>query len=181
MGVVYKAEILKAQRAANPKAEYVFTRNGEPIKDFRKAWRTALEKAGLVAGRKGHTFHGTRRGVATNLMRARVDVKTAMAITTECALFYRALGRSRYQRAARHRRVPFVPLPQSHRTVVSWGFHNLQSVILLSGPCGRSVLPASHAWHAHTTVSLPGVCVGDGMFILCFEHCACGNPDISPG
>jgi integrase len=74
-------EILKAQRAANPDAEYVFTRNGKPIKDFRKAWCTALEKAGLVAGRRGHTFHGTRRGVATNLMRARVDVKTAMAIT----------------------------------------------------------------------------------------------------
>jgi integrase len=48
---------------------------------FPKAWHTALEKAGLVAGRKGHTFHGTRRGVATNLMRAGIDVKTAMAIT----------------------------------------------------------------------------------------------------
>jgi integrase len=66
---------------ANPETEYVFTRNGARIKDFRKAWKTALEKAGLVAGRNGHTFHGTRRGVATNLMRARVDVKTAMAIT----------------------------------------------------------------------------------------------------
>jgi len=74
-------EILKAQRAANPDSEYVFTRKGEPIKDFRRAWKTALKKAGLVAGRKGHVFHGTRRGVATNLMRARVDVKTAMAIT----------------------------------------------------------------------------------------------------
>ena len=70
-------EILKAQRAANPQSEYVFTRKGEPIKDFRRAWKTALKKAGLVAGRKGHVFHGTRRGVATNLMRARV----AMAIT----------------------------------------------------------------------------------------------------
>ena len=69
-------EILKAQRATNPEAEYVFTRNGAPIKDFRKAWRTALEKAGLIAGRKGHTFHGTRRGVATNLMRAGIDAST---------------------------------------------------------------------------------------------------------
>ncbi len=75
------AEILRAQRAANPQTEYVFTQNGKQIKDFRKAWSTALEKAGLVAGRKGHTFHGTRRGVATNLMRAGIDVKTAMAIT----------------------------------------------------------------------------------------------------
>jgi integrase len=89
-------EILKAQRVANPDAEYVFTRNGEPIKDFRKAWRTALEKARLVAGRKGHTFHGTRRGVATNLMRARVDVKTEMAITgTRTIRFFDATSRSR--------------------------------------------------------------------------------------
>jgi integrase len=56
----------------------VFVRaNGEPIKDFRRAWLKALKAAGLGK----HLFHGNRRSQAVNLMAAGVDEQTAMAIT----------------------------------------------------------------------------------------------------
>ena len=56
----------------------VFTRNGRPIKDFRRAWEKALEDSGI----KGHhVFHGNRRSQAVNLMTAGVDEQTAMEIT----------------------------------------------------------------------------------------------------
>ena len=56
----------------------VFVRaNGEPIKDFRRAWLKALEAAGLGK----HLFHGNRRSQAVNLMTAGVDEQTAMEIT----------------------------------------------------------------------------------------------------
>jgi integrase len=56
----------------------VFVRaNGEPIKDFRRAWLKALKAAGLGK----HLFHGNRRSQAVNLMTAGVDEQTAMAIT----------------------------------------------------------------------------------------------------
>jgi integrase len=74
-------EMLRALRIANPESEFVFTRNGKPVKDFRSAWNAALKSAGLVAGRNGHTFHGTRRAFTTDLMRAGVNMKTAMALT----------------------------------------------------------------------------------------------------
>jgi integrase len=56
----------------------VFVRaDGEPIKDFRRAWSKALKAAGLGK----HLFHGNRRSQAVNLMAAGVDEQTAMAIT----------------------------------------------------------------------------------------------------
>jgi len=59
-------------------AGLVFVRaDGEPIKDFRRAWLKALRAAGLGK----HLFHGNRRSQAVNLMAAGVDEQTAMAIT----------------------------------------------------------------------------------------------------
>ena len=75
------AEMLRAQRAANSHTEFVFTRAGKRIKDFRKALKTATENAGLVAGRKGHTFHGTRRSVITNHAEAGIPEDVSMLIT----------------------------------------------------------------------------------------------------
>ena len=71
------AGLLQEMRAGNPKGEFIFTRNSERIHDFRRSWKSAMRRAGC----KGHLFHGTRRGMATNLMEAGVDEQSAMEIT----------------------------------------------------------------------------------------------------
>jgi integrase len=69
---------LEQLRTAHPNSEFVFVRkNGKPVKNFRKAWELALERAGL----KDKLFHGLRRGVTTNLAEAGVPEQTAMAFT----------------------------------------------------------------------------------------------------
>ena len=68
---------LRALRKQNPNEEFVFTRNGKPIRNFRRAWDKACESAGL----NGHLFHGNRRSQAVNLMAAGVDEQIAMDIT----------------------------------------------------------------------------------------------------
>lgn len=55
----------------------IFHREGCPIYEFRKAWRTACKKAGLA----GKLFHDFRRTGVRNLVRAGVDRKVAMAIS----------------------------------------------------------------------------------------------------
>lgn len=55
----------------------VFHREGEPIKNFRKAWTTACTKAGLP-GRIPHDF---RRTAVRNLVRAGVPERVAMTMT----------------------------------------------------------------------------------------------------
>jgi integrase len=73
---------LEAQRAATEAYQrgtkqiipWVFHRHGEPIKGFRKAWKTACQKAG-VPGRIPHDF---RRTAVRNLERAGVPRSTAM-------------------------------------------------------------------------------------------------------
>ena len=66
------------QEMSRTPAGLVFVRaNGEPIKDFRRAWLNALKAAGLGK----HLFHGNRRSQAVNLMTAGVDEQTAMEIT----------------------------------------------------------------------------------------------------
>ncbi len=50
---------------------------GEPIKDFGKAWKTACEKAKLT----GKLFHDLRRSAARNMRRAGVIEQVAMHIT----------------------------------------------------------------------------------------------------
>ncbi len=56
---------------------YVFNRAGRQIKDFRDAWQTACEAAGV----KGLLIHDLRRSAARNLRRAGVAESVAMKIT----------------------------------------------------------------------------------------------------
>jgi len=70
---------LQTLRGQAPDAQFVFVRaNGEPVRDFRRAWKNALQRAGLK-GRK--LFHGLRRGVTTGLAEAGVPEQIAMAFT----------------------------------------------------------------------------------------------------
>jgi integrase len=55
---------------------WLFHRGGNPIKDFRSAWQSACERAGL-AGRIPHDF---RRTAVRNLERAGVPRSAAMAM-----------------------------------------------------------------------------------------------------
>jgi integrase len=72
------AEALKALTAMTKGDGLVFTKNGKPLKDFRKSWEKALLAAGI--GGK-HLFHGNRRSQVMNLMASDVDEQVAMSIT----------------------------------------------------------------------------------------------------
>ena len=75
-------ETLQAQRAYTDRVQRergaivprVFHRGGAPIRDFRVAWRTACEAAG-IPGRIPHDF---RRSAVRNLVRAGVSEHIAM-------------------------------------------------------------------------------------------------------
>ena len=56
---------------------------GQPVRvyEFRKAWKTACEKAGITPAKAGRVFHDLRRTGVRNLRRAGVDRKVAMAIS----------------------------------------------------------------------------------------------------
>ncbi len=56
---------------------YLFHREGHPIGDFRKAWRTACRNAGVA----GRWFHDLRRSTVRNLTRAGTPEKIAMVFT----------------------------------------------------------------------------------------------------
>jgi integrase len=93
---------LEALRKAHPVSEYVFVRkNGERLKDFRRAWQNAVVKAGFT----GRKFHGLRRGMATRLMASGIDSQTARMITghKDAATFekYRQLRRDVILQAGR--------------------------------------------------------------------------------
>lgn len=53
------------------------------VGDFKRAWRTAMKRAGLPIGRKegGYTFHMTRNTAATDLRAGGMDEADAMKIT----------------------------------------------------------------------------------------------------
>ncbi|HXW54907.1 MAG TPA: site-specific integrase [Candidatus Cybelea sp.] len=70
-------DMLRLERARNPKSEFVFLRADKRIGGFRKAWRSACERAGL----SGLLFHDLRRTGVRNLVRAGVPEGVAMAIS----------------------------------------------------------------------------------------------------
>jgi len=57
--------------------DYLFTRDGRPVKDFRKAWKKLCTDAGVP----GLLIHDLRRTAVRNLVRAGVPEKVAMIIT----------------------------------------------------------------------------------------------------
>lgn len=69
-------EIIDRRRAA-AEGDYVFHRDGNQTKDFKKAWRTAVKKAGIPT----LIFHDLRRSAARDMRRANVPDSVAMKIT----------------------------------------------------------------------------------------------------
>ena len=57
--------------------QYVFHREGNPIKDFRGAWKTACKRAGYP----NRLFHDFRRTSIRNNVRLGIDPKVCMAIS----------------------------------------------------------------------------------------------------
>ena len=61
----------------HPTCPYVFHHDGNPIVDFRKAWRSATERAGLT----GVLFHDLRRSAVRNMREAGIPENVAMEIS----------------------------------------------------------------------------------------------------
>lgn len=70
--------IERARDARRLNCVYVFHREGNPIGDFRKAWRKALKAAGLS---NRITVHDLRRSAVRNMIRAGVPEVVAMSIS----------------------------------------------------------------------------------------------------
>ncbi len=58
-------------------SEFIFHRNGQPVLEFRKAWRSATKKAGFA----GRLFHDLRRSGVRNMIRAGIAQSIAMKIS----------------------------------------------------------------------------------------------------
>lgn len=71
-------EIIKRRLSARRlECLFIFHRDGKPMGDFRKAWETACQKAGVL----GLLFHDLRRTAVRNMIRAGVDKKVAKTIS----------------------------------------------------------------------------------------------------
>ena len=57
--------------------DFLFTRNGEPVRDFRGAWDALVKAAGVP----GLLFHDLRRSAVRNMIRRGVPQKTAWEIS----------------------------------------------------------------------------------------------------
>jgi hypothetical protein len=64
-------------RKQQPFVSYVFTRNGQPIREIRGTWLAACAATGV----EGKTFHDFRRTAVRNLIRAGVPERVAMQTT----------------------------------------------------------------------------------------------------
>jgi integrase len=69
-------EVNELERKTGRIIPWLFHRNGKPIKDFRKAWALACQRAGIV----GKVPHDFRRTAVRNLERAGISRSAAMVM-----------------------------------------------------------------------------------------------------
>lgn len=72
-----RAVIERRMKARRLDCPLIFHRDGQPIREFRKAWASACKATGL----QGKLFHDLRRTGVRNLVRADVPQSVAMAIS----------------------------------------------------------------------------------------------------
>ena len=73
----FRAIIERRVKARRLDCSLIFHRGGEPVREFRKSWRSACRAAGAI----GRRFHDLRRTAIRNLVRAGVPQSVAMSIS----------------------------------------------------------------------------------------------------